>query len=130
MHGVATELAVHFPWGSLLRGVLGTDDAALAGMARLLAPGATGTVLVSVMPRDGVPGIPVPARLAAIYAGHRLRLVEARAATQVEVAASRSSWARRLRAGRERPVTLLRVVKDGPDGTDVRVAASAGVLSQ
>jgi 16S rRNA (adenine(1408)-N(1))-methyltransferase len=100
---------VHFPWGSLLRGALGHDAAVLSGMAQLLAPGAEGTVLVSVMPRDGVPALPPPDELAAAYAGYGLSLAEARAATPAEVAASRSSWAKRLRAGKARPVTLLRL---------------------
>jgi hypothetical protein len=60
------------------------------------------------VPRDGVPAVPPPAHLAAAYARHGLRLDEARAATADEVAASHSSWAKRLRAGAERPVTLLR----------------------
>jgi hypothetical protein len=41
----------------LLRGVLGHDDAVLAGAAALLAPRAEATALVSVIERDGVPGI-------------------------------------------------------------------------
>jgi 16S rRNA (adenine(1408)-N(1))-methyltransferase len=107
--GRVGSLTVHFPWGSLLRGVLGHDDAVLAGVAELLAPQASGTVLVSVVPRDGVPPIPAPERLAVGYARHGLTLVEARAATPAEVAATRSSWAKRLRAGSTRPVTLLRL---------------------
>jgi 16S rRNA (adenine(1408)-N(1))-methyltransferase len=99
---------VNFPWGSLLRGVLGHDDAVLAGVARLPAPGAEATVLVSVVPRDGAPAIPPPERLAAAYARHGLTLIEARPATAEEVATSGSSWAKRLRAGSARPVTLLR----------------------
>lgn len=109
LRGAADSLIVNFPWASLLRGVLGHDDAVLAGMAQLLAPGATGTVLVSVVPRDGMPAIPPPAELAAAYAPHGLSLVEVRPATVAEVAASRSSWAKRLRAGSVRPVTLLRM---------------------
>ena len=42
---VATPLAAHanlvtvlFPWGSLVRGIVGLDDAALCGVASLLAP--------------------------------------------------------------------------------------------
>ena len=111
LHGIADSLTVNFPWGSLLRGVLGRDDAVLAGMARLLAPGAQATVLASVVPRDGVPALPPAAELAAAYARHGLELVEARPATAEEVAASGSSWAKRLRAGQARPVTLLRVVR-------------------
>jgi 16S rRNA (adenine(1408)-N(1))-methyltransferase len=102
-------LTVYFPWASLLRGVLGRDDAVLAGIAQLLAPGATGLVLVSVAPRDDVPAIPSVTALSAACARHRLELVEARPATQDEVAASNSSWAKRLRAATARPVTLLRL---------------------
>jgi 16S rRNA (adenine(1408)-N(1))-methyltransferase len=114
LRALAGALTIHFPWGSLLRGVLGHDDAVLAGVAALLAPGATGTVLVSVVSRDGAPAIPPPARLEAAYAAHGLALVEARPATPAEVAASGSSWAKRLRAGSARPVTLLRVSVPAP----------------
>jgi 16S rRNA (adenine(1408)-N(1))-methyltransferase len=99
---------VHFAWGSLLRGVLGGDDTVLAGVAGLMAPGAAGTALLSVVPRDGVPPVPAPEALATAYAGAGLRLVETRPATTGEVAAAGSSWAKRLRAGTARPVTLLR----------------------
>ena len=114
LHGLADALTVHFPWASLLRGILGHDDDALAGLARLLAPEAVGTALVSVLPRDGVPAIPEAGALAQAYARHGLALVEARPATPAEVAASGSSWAKRLRAGRERPVTLLRFSRGRP----------------
>ena len=100
-------MTINFPWGSLLRGVLGHDAAALAGVAALLAPGASAQVLLSVMPRDGVP--PVRDDLAAVYAAHGLELVESRPATANEIAASGSSWAKRLRAGTAaRPVTCFR----------------------
>ena len=88
----------------------------LAGAGALLAPGAAATVLLSVVPRDGVPPMPPAAALAAAYARHGLRLTEVRSATPDEVAASRSSWAKRLRAGAERPVTVLTAVEVGADG--------------
>ena len=91
--------------------MLGHDDAVLAGMASLLAADAQGTVLASVVARDGVPAMPPAAALAAVYARHGLELVEARPATAEEVAASGSSWAKRLRAGEARPVTLLRILR-------------------
>jgi 16S rRNA (adenine(1408)-N(1))-methyltransferase len=83
---------------------LGTGDGrhVLAGVARLLAAGAQGTALVSVVPRDGTPSRPTPEALSAAYARHGLALVEARAATAPEIAASGSSWAKRLRAGSAR----------------------------
>jgi 16S rRNA (adenine(1408)-N(1))-methyltransferase len=113
----ADELTITFPWGSLLRGVLGAEDRVLAGIAVLLAPGATARALVSVVPRDGVPPIPPAERLAAAYAAHGLALLEARPATPEEVAASGSSWAKRLRAGTARPVTLLRLRAASGDGS-------------
>jgi hypothetical protein len=81
----------------------------LDGIARLLAPGATAQVLLSVVPRDGLPPLPAPAALRVAYARAGLSLEEARAATAAEVAASGSTWAKRLRAGKARPVTLLRL---------------------
>jgi 16S rRNA (adenine(1408)-N(1))-methyltransferase len=108
LHGLAGSLTVNFPWGSLLRGLVGEDDAVLGGMARLMAPRAEGRVLMSVVPRDGMPPVPPLSVLAPAYERHGLALVEMRPATPGEVAASGSSWAKRLRAGRERPVTLLR----------------------
>jgi 16S rRNA (adenine(1408)-N(1))-methyltransferase len=108
--GIADAMTINFPWASLLRGVLGHDEAVLAGIARLAAPGASITALVSVVERDGVPGLPEPGALAAAYARHGLRLVESRPAGAAEIAASGSSWAKRLRAGAARPVTLLRSV--------------------
>ena len=110
LRGIAGEITVNFPWASLLRGVLGADDAVLAGLAALAAPSATVSALVSVVERDGVPPVPPAAELAAAYARFGLRLVEARPATADEVAASGSSWAKRLRAGSSRPVTLLKSV--------------------
>ena len=113
LQGLAGSLTVNFPWGSLLRGLLGEDDAVLGGVARLMAPGAEGTVLLSVAARDGVRPVPPRASLGVAYARHGLDLVEMRRATPEEVGASGSSWAKRLRAGRDRPVTLLRL-RAGP----------------
>jgi 16S rRNA (adenine(1408)-N(1))-methyltransferase len=58
-----------------------------------------------------VPPVPPPEELAAAYARHGLELRECRPATAAEVRASGSSWAKRLRAGAERPVTLLRIAR-------------------
>jgi len=90
--------------------VLGRDEAVLAGIAQLAAPGASIRALVSVVARDGVPAIPPADELAAAYGRHGLSLVEARPATAAEIAASGSSWAKRLRAGIARPVTRIECV--------------------
>src|SRR3982750_3310516 len=44
-------MTINFPWGSLLRGVLGHDEAALAGVGTLLAPGARGGAGAARAPR-------------------------------------------------------------------------------
>jgi 16S rRNA (adenine(1408)-N(1))-methyltransferase len=111
--GAARLVTVTFPWGSLLRGVLGQAPSALAGIAGTLAPGGSVEVLVSVVPSDGIPGV------ATLHAEHETGIRDAWAAAGLEVtafepaseahvAASGSSWARRLRGGRtERPVWRL-----------------------
>lgn len=117
---VATPLAGHadlvtvlFPWGSLLRGIVGLDDAALCGVASLLGPDGRLEVLASVVPSDGVPGVACldagarPA-MARAWSAAGLRLTAMRPASAAEVAASGSTWARRLRAGGDdRPVWRL-----------------------
>jgi 16S rRNA (adenine(1408)-N(1))-methyltransferase len=111
--GAADLVTVTFPWGSLLRGVLGLDDAALAGLAALPAPAGRLEVLTSVMPADRVAGM-VSLTAAHATAVHDawcqvgLELAAVRPAATDEITASGSSWARRLRSGgHDRPVWWL-----------------------
>jgi 16S rRNA (adenine(1408)-N(1))-methyltransferase len=116
--GQADLVTVIFPWGSLLRGVVGLDRAALAGVAALLRPGGRIDVLASVVPSDGVPRLQcLDARagraIHAAWRGANIELTSSRPATPTEIADSGSSWARRLRAasdggrGELRPVWRL-----------------------
>ena len=110
------ELTVHFPWGSLLRGLLAPEGCVLAGLTRLLRPGGHVTALISLTPRDRQPALPLidrglAARLAAPYAAQRLRLVDWRPASPAEIGAAHSTWAKRLRAGRARPVWRMHVLR-------------------
>jgi 16S rRNA (adenine(1408)-N(1))-methyltransferase len=111
----ADEVTVTFPRGSLLRGALALDDAAdaSAGILQLLAPGATARILLSVDPRDRLPIPPLDAAMGDELADRwGRRGGELRAwcpATEADVAASGSSWARRLRAGMNREVWRLEV---------------------
>src|SRR3712207_7253656 len=70
LDGLVDELTVHFPWGSLLHGLLAPEVRVLAGLARLLRPGRCATALLSLTPRDRRPDLPalddgLAARLAA-----------------------------------------------------------------
>jgi 16S rRNA (adenine(1408)-N(1))-methyltransferase len=110
LDAVADEVRVTFPWGSLLLGVLGVDATVLGGIARVAKVGCEIRALVSVTERDG---LGLSARVdPSVYDAHGLRLIESRPARESEMAATNSSWAKRLRAGVARPVTLVRSVRE------------------
>ncbi len=106
LDGAANLVSILFPWGSLLRGALGLETQVTGAVARLVRPGGRVSMLLSVVPRDGVAGVScldeaAVAEVAVRLACHGLRLLDASIATRTEVAATRSSWARRLVAGRD-----------------------------
>ena len=113
--GCADEVRIQFPWGSLLRAILHADRALLTGVAGLLCPGGTLHVLVSVVERDRVKGV---SRLDEREAGEVARgiagagagiaLERWRQATPEDVAASHSTWGKRLGVGRSRQAWVLR----------------------
>jgi 16S rRNA (adenine(1408)-N(1))-methyltransferase len=115
--GSVDVMTVSFPWGSLLRGVLGLDAAALAGIAALVARGGRVEVLVSVVPSDSVEGISsldatCEPEIRRAWSAVGLVLVAMRPASTAEIAASGSSWASRLRATRDaRPVWRLELCR-------------------
>ena len=117
LDGIAHAVTVHFPWGSLLAGVLGAGDGAVAAsLARITRPGCGVTVVLSVTERERALGLPpldasLERALAAHYAAHGLALTEWRPASRSEIADTRSSWAKRLGAGEGRPAWLLRLVR-------------------
>jgi 16S rRNA (adenine(1408)-N(1))-methyltransferase len=118
LDGLADAVTVHFPWGSLLRGVLEPDGPVAAGLARIAKPGAEVTAVLSVTGRKRSLGLPAPddrlgPGLADRYAACGLRLMEWRPATREEIEATRSSWAKRLGAGDRRPAWRLRLLRDG-----------------
>ena len=115
----AHEVRILFPWGSLLRGMLGREPAVAAGIAALLAPGASVSALVSVAARDRLDGMSVLDAAAFDQVATRLEaseliLADARPATPAEVHATHSTWGRRLLAGDgSRPIWRLHLVPAG-----------------
>jgi 16S rRNA (adenine(1408)-N(1))-methyltransferase len=112
LDGLAGAVTVHFPWGSLLRGLLRADPAVMAGLTRVMRPGAALKLLLSSTDRDRGAGVaplgePAVRALAAVYAGWGLAVTEARPATADDVAAAHSTWGKRLGAGGQRPAWLL-----------------------
>jgi 16S rRNA (adenine(1408)-N(1))-methyltransferase len=106
---VADRLVVTFPWGSLLRGVLGLDPSVSAALGRIVAPGGLVSALVSVTPRDAVEGLSLldEGAIARLVPPAGLELVEACPAARGELLATRSTWAKRLVGG---PTELRRPV--------------------
>jgi 16S rRNA (adenine(1408)-N(1))-methyltransferase len=114
--GVAEELSIIFPWGSLLAGALALDPAAADGIASLVGPMGCVRIVASVVDDDRLALAPLSASdvtgLAARWSCYGLRLSSFRPATAAELDASGSSWARRLAAGRRRPTWRIELVKE------------------
>ena len=133
LRGLADEVQILFPWGSLLRGVLGLDERVAQGIARLARPGGRVSAIVSVTPKDGLDGLGSidPGALAGITDATQrfgLRLMATRQADVEDVRATRSTWGRRLLGGAaDRPVWRLEFVNEvlstESDGRRLREAA-------
>ena len=115
---IAQRVSVRLPWGSLLRGCVGIDAAVTVGIASLVAPGGELDLLLAPIARDGLAGVPtepgdVVRATAGAFGAFGFALIEGRAATSGELAASRSTWAKRLLSGGgaagARPVMLIRL---------------------
>jgi 16S rRNA (adenine(1408)-N(1))-methyltransferase len=116
LDGVADLVTVHFPWGSLLRGLVAADPGVMGGLARVLRPGATLSLLLSATDRDRGAGVgtisePTLAAMAGAYGRHGLAVTRIRPAAPADVAAARSTWGRRLGAGDRRPAWLLEATR-------------------
>jgi 16S rRNA (adenine(1408)-N(1))-methyltransferase len=119
--GVANLVTVRFPWGSLLRGVVGIDPVVSAGLASLVADAGALELLVAPIQHDGLDGVPIDADglvagAATAFGSFGFEIVEACQPAAAEIAATGSTWARRLGAagarttGDRRP-TLIRLVR-------------------
>lgn len=101
--GLADELTITLPWGSLLDGVLGRDERVVAGVASLVAPGGLVRSIVSTTACDGrdlpVLDVRLGMVIADAWARNGLVLEAFRPATARESAATHSTWARRLGLG-------------------------------
>jgi 16S rRNA (adenine(1408)-N(1))-methyltransferase len=106
LQGIADLVTVRFPWGSLLRGVVGRDAAVAAGLAGL-------ELLVAPIERDGLDGVPTSTAgliegAAATFGPHGFAIESISRPTVAEVKATGSTWARRL----GRHPTLIRLVRE------------------
>ena len=110
--GIAHVVTVRFPWGSLLRGVVGRDEAVAGGLASLVAPQGALELLLAPLERDGLDGVPTApdalvAGAEAAFAAHGFELLDEAEVGPAELRATGSTWARRL----ARPAILIRLVR-------------------
>ena len=116
LDGVADEVHVHFPWGSLLKAVCQGDLNVLQGIRGICAPDASLEVVVGIDPeRDAAEisrlGLEV---LSVDYIDNVLRqrylsanfhLAERGLFPNSNTASIKSSWAKRLKGNSNRPIT-------------------------
>ncbi len=113
----ADLVTVQFPWGSLLRGIVRGEAAIVGPLAGLLKPVADAELrlLISLEARDGALGVGVLGAQAVDHIVHAfaeagLQSIGVRPATGDDLAAARSTWAKRLRvASGDRGAWLLRL---------------------
>ena len=121
--GRCAGIAVVMPWGSLLDGMLGGDDAVLRSVLELGAAGAELTAVVNVRPWDAPASVdrklaatpePTAAHLAGLadrYAALGWRLGPPTWLAEAEARALGSSWASRVVAARASRLLRLNAVR-------------------
>jgi 16S rRNA (adenine(1408)-N(1))-methyltransferase len=109
LDGIVDEIRIHFPWGSLLRGIVRGEPAVLGPVARISRDGTVLRVLWSLTDRERGIGLPAfdPVELRHRLDAFGFELEQLREATGAEVADAGSSWAKRLGVGRGRSATRL-----------------------
>ena len=107
LRGVADEIFVTLPWGSLMRGIILADDAVLGPFASLARDGAALRIVLNTRIFDDpapidVRDLPdltpdyVRDTLAPAFARHGIAIIETRFMNAEEVAAIETTWAKRL----------------------------------
>jgi len=118
LDGLAGEVRIQFPWGSLLRLVLSAQGAFVHRIGSLLEPGGRLVIALSLTPRDGVAASAcvdeqaAHGLLARIEAGAPFAGGGVTAITPEIARTLHSTWANRLRVGHQRPGWLLQTVRE------------------
>ena len=118
LNGVADELHVHFPWGSLLRAVATGESALLENLRRICAPGALLEVVIGLDPerdqteidRLGLTPLSVEfidQQLVHKYQAAGLEIIERGIIPASEWPEFNTSWAKRLQGNEQRHITYL-----------------------
>lgn len=98
LDGVADEVHVHFPWGSLLRAFVTGDVEVLRSVRRICAPGA----MLEVVIND-----PIDDQLNESYRAAGFEVLEHGSVPAAHWSEFETTWARRLKQNKHRPVVYL-----------------------
>jgi 16S rRNA (adenine(1408)-N(1))-methyltransferase len=118
LDGVADEVHVHFPWGSLLRAMATGDRGVLQNLRRICSPGALLEVVVGLDPdqdrgemeRLGLPPVSlsyIDATLVPRYREAGFEVLERGLLSASDWARLQTSWAKRLQGGGNRSVFYI-----------------------
>ena len=118
LNGVANEVHVHFPWGSLLRAVATGDVVLLQNLRRICEEDALLEVVIGIDPvrdkteleRLGMEPLTlevVDVVLVPNYAAAGFEIIERGVIAASEWPALETSWAKRLQGNEQRPITYL-----------------------
>ncbi len=123
LDGVADEVHVHFPWGSLLQAVATGDEKALRSLRRICAAGAVLEIIIGLDPerdrseieRLGLQPLTsayIEEELIPRYAAAGFEKLEGGVLAQTEWSKIKSSWAKRLKGSAGR--TLVYIIAQVP----------------
>jgi len=118
LNGVADEVHVHFPWGSLLRAVATGDVAMLQNLRRICSPGALLEIVIGLDPardqteidRLGLTSLSlefIDKQLVPNYGAAGFEVIERGVLAASEWPEFNTSWAKRLQGNESRAITYL-----------------------
>ena len=118
LSGVADEVHVHFPWGSLLRAVATGEVAVLTNLRRICAPGALLEIVIGLDPERDQTEIErlcltslsiefIDNQLAPNYRVAGFETIERGILSASEWPEFNTSWAKRLHGNEQRNITYL-----------------------
>ena len=125
LDGVADEIHIHFPWGSLLRAVATADEQVLASLRRIAAPGCLLEIVIGLDPfrdkteieRSDIPELtPVflHSYLIPKYRAAGFELMDHGRLATTDWSRLETSWARRLSANDGRRVIYVTFLSQNP----------------
>ena len=125
LNGVADEIHIHFPWGSLLRAVATADEHVLASLRRIAAPGCLLEIVIGLDPvrdKSEIERLDIPeltpvflhSYLFPKYKAAGFQLLDHGRLAPADWSQLETSWARRLSGSNEREVIYVTFLAQNP----------------